>query len=143
MTVLLALRAIKSFLEGELSGDITVKPAIHIGFLPQKNRENANESEYPFIIVRPMDCEDAEFNSTTIKLIFGTKAEDDEGYQDCLNIMERTRIALLKKRILDQRYRLETPYKWKFFEEQPHPEWIGEAVTRWTLPTVIEEVEGL
>lgn len=143
MTVILVMRAIKSFLDAELAGDVSTVPAVHLGFLPTKTHENMNEKEFPFIIIRPLEGEVTDSNRTQIRLLFGTESQDDDGFMDVLNLMERVRIALLKKRVIDHRYRLETPYKWKFYEEQPSPEWIGEATTQWTLPMVLEEVEGL
>lgn len=143
MNVVLALQSLKKFIESELEGDVTTVPAVHIGYLPKKTHVNVEENEFPFVILRPLEGEDSDHETgfATIKLLFGTKSDDDEGFIDVLNVMERVRIALLKKRVLDQRYRLELPYKWKFHEEQPEPEWIGEATTKWLLPTVHEEVE--
>ncbi|WP_052087647.1 hypothetical protein [Paenibacillus wynnii] len=143
-TPILLLRAIKEFIQQTVEGDVQMSPSIHVGYLPQRNKDNLQDSEFPFILVRPGVGEDQQDNSkVTIKLIFGAKAEDDEGFMDLLNTMEQIRIALLRKRIINNRFKLELPYKWEFFDEQPYPEWYGIATTVWTLPSIQEEVEGL
>ncbi|MEK3770118.1 hypothetical protein MKY14_16320 [Paenibacillus sp. FSL R5-0887] len=126
-----------------VSKNVDKPPAVHIGFLPQKNRENAEISEFPFILVRPSTGDDQQDSSkVTVKLVFGVKAEDQQGFIDLFNIMEQVRIEFLRQRIINRRYKMELPYKWEFFDEQPYPEWYGQATTIWTLPAIQEE-EGL
>ncbi|MEC0269061.1 hypothetical protein [Paenibacillus anseongense] len=116
-------------------------PQVHIGYLPQKTATNAQNGDFPYIIVRALkgSDEDEKGCGTTVKLLFGTQSTDDDGFMDVLNVMEDVRIALLKKRLLDHRYDMQLPYQWQLFEEQPSPEWIGEAMTTWTLPTILRE----
>jgi hypothetical protein len=142
MTPILLMKAVKAFLEQELGGDATTVPAVHLGYLPEKTAANRLNEEYPFILLRPQEGEDTE-DGYRVKLLmlFATKADDEAGFLDVLNLMERIRIKLLKKRLVDSRFRLEMPYKWKFYDEQAEPEWFGEAVTTWTLPHVLEEVD--
>lgn len=142
MTPILLMKAIQDFLQTELAHDVTTVPAVHLGYLPQKNADTIHKEEFPFIIVRPQEGVDAmEGTKATILLLFATKSEDNEGFLAVLNLMERVRIKLLKKRVLDGKFRLELPFKWKFYDEQAHPEWFGEATTVWTMPSVQEEVD--
>lgn len=144
MTTVLLMKAIQAFLQAELADDVTTVPSIHLGFLPQKTHATIEIPEFPFIIIRPLEGQDEVSNNKThIKLLFGTESPDNDGFMDVLNLMERVRISLLKVGVLDSRYAIERPYKWKFYDEQPFPEWVGEAMTLWTLPTIIQEVEGL
>ncbi|WP_440831781.1 hypothetical protein [Paenibacillus sp. 22594] len=134
------LQAIKKYIEELVSDNVQTKPAVHIGFLPPKTKETAGESEFPFILVRPTVGEDKQDDSkVTVKLIFGVKAEDSQGFVDLFNLMEQLRISLQRQRIIEKRFRLELPYKWEFYDEQPYPEWLGEATTIWTLPTIQQE----
>jgi hypothetical protein len=143
MTVVLLMRAIKAFIEAELVGDVSIVPAVHIGFLPHKTREKLDVPEFPCIIVRALEGSDEDSSQPTIKLFFGVETQEEDGFLHLVNLMERVRIALLRKGILDNRYRLERPYKWKVYEEQADPVFIGEATTTWTMATVLEEVPGI
>lgn len=113
-------------------------PEVHKMFLPFKTKQTVQSSAFNYIIVRLSKGKDnVDNNTVTVKLLFGTKAEDDEGYADVFNAMEKVRVALLKHRAIGS-FRLES-YEWEFFDEQPYPEWVGVATTTWTLPTVLDE----
>ncbi|MFH5187112.1 hypothetical protein ACHHV8_33520 [Paenibacillus sp. TAB 01] len=114
-------------------------PHVHAGYLPQQQSGSENVSDFPYIIVRILDGQDQDESIVRIKLLFGIFSRDDNGFVDVLNLMEKVRQSLLKDRVVDNRYRLELPYKWKLFEDQPYPEWIGEADTTWMIPTILEE----
>ncbi|MDF9845562.1 MULTISPECIES: hypothetical protein [unclassified Paenibacillus] len=136
------IQAIKSFLEELVKDSVIAMPAVHLGYLPRKNKDNAKEPEFPYILVRPATGIDQNDCKVTVHLIFGSESEDDQGFLDLFNQMERVRIALLKQPIVDKRFRMELPFKWEFPPEQPEPYTIGLVTTIWTLPTVLSE-EGL
>lgn len=118
--------------------------------LPKKTAASVQEghTRYPFVVITPLkgtDAFDDDETSAHISLLYGTQSEkyDDGGAEEIFHIMEQVRLNLLKRRTLDARYRLDA-HDWEFFDaNQPQPEWYGEAKTRWTLPTVLEEVEGI
>ncbi|WP_312117946.1 hypothetical protein [Brevibacillus reuszeri] len=147
MTPVLLMRSLKTFLEEvvenvELTSPkgVLTKPQVFLEQLPQKSA-SSQEEDFPFIIVRAMGGEDrTDGASASINLLVGTHSKDDDGFMDVMNIIEDVRQALLKNRIVGGSFRLELPLKWKLFEEQPWPGWIGEINTLWTIPTVIEEV---
>ncbi|MDR2523676.1 MAG: hypothetical protein LBC93_08275 [Synergistaceae bacterium] len=56
---------------------------------------------------------------------------DCQGYRDVMNILERIRLELLSVRYLERKYRLEMPFKWYLFEEQPWPVFFGQIETVW------------
>lgn len=135
--------AIKQFIDGVLQDNASLQPRVYEGYLPQKLASNT-ESDFPYVIVRLHKGEDGESGHPIIvNLIFGSESQDNDGYRDILNIMERVRLAFMKNRTLHGQFRLELPYKWELFEDQPYPEWIGKAVTTWTIPSLTEEVEGI
>jgi hypothetical protein len=138
------MMAIKDFLKKELADDAATIPAVHLGALPSKTAENRNDPVFPLIIVRPMegDSDDKE-SRAQVKLLFGTQSEDDSGFIDVLNLMERVRILLMKQRIIDKKFRIESNWKWQFLEDQPEPQWICQAITTWTLPQIRQEVKHI
>ncbi|RAV18828.1 hypothetical protein [Paenibacillus contaminans] len=144
MTTVMLMLALQEFLKTELAGDAATVPAIHLGALPSKTEANRDAAVFPLIIIRPMEGDsDDEAATAQIKLIFGTQSEDDSGFIDVLNLMERVRILLVRQRIIDKKFRIEPEWKWKFLEEQPEPQWICQALTTWTLPQIRQEVRTL
>lgn len=141
-TPILLIQAIKGFLEELVQDSVIPKPAVHLGYLPRQTKDNADKPEFPYILVRPATGIDNDDCKVTVHLIFGSEADDDQGFLDVFNQMERVRIALLEQQIIDRRFRLELPYKWEFPPEQPEPYTIGLVTTIWTLPTVLPK-EGL
>lgn len=141
MTPALLLMAIQHFLSETLADNVVTIPAVHIGYLPSKTASNRDQPEYPFIIVRALEGKVTDEHKVKVKLLFGTKSNDDEGYLDVLNLVERVRIAILRSGVLERKYRLdnEQPLMWKLYEEQPQPEWVAEATMTWLLPTIREE----
>lgn len=144
MTPVMLMMAIKDFLKKELADDAATIPAVHLGALPSKTAENRNDPVFPLIIVRPMEGDgDDKESRAQVKLLFGTQSEDDSGFIDVLNLMERVRILLMKQRIIEKKFRIESNWKWQFLEDQPEPQWICQAVTTWTLPPIRQEVKHL
>ncbi|CAH1058854.1 hypothetical protein [Paenibacillus pseudetheri] len=142
MTSVMLMIAIKDFLKKELADDAVTIPAVHLGALPSKTAENRNDPVFPLIIVRPMDGDsDNDESRVQVKLLFGTQSEDDSGFIDVLNLMERVRILLMRQRIIDKKFRIESNWKWQFLEDQPEPQWICQAITTWTLPQIRQEVK--
>ncbi|WP_449602453.1 hypothetical protein [Paenibacillus sp. Marseille-Q9583] len=142
MTPVMLMMAIKEFLKNELADDAATIPAVHLGALPSKTAENRNDPVFPLIIVRPMegDSDDKE-SRAQVKLLFGTQSDDDSGFVDVLNLMERVRMLLMRQRIIDKKFRIEPNWKWQFLEDQPEPQWICQAITTWTLPQIRQEVK--
>ncbi|KEO84759.1 hypothetical protein [Tumebacillus flagellatus] len=146
MTAFMLMTAIRSFLNNvvkdtsfETTEGTNKPPQVLDGWLPPKGEGDG--PDYPFILVRPIEGEDicGVSASAQVKLLFGTYSNDANGFLDVINLMERVRIALLTAGIIDGSFRLDS-YKWKLFEEQPAPEFVGEAVSFWTLPTIVQEV---
>lgn len=135
MTTVLLLNAIKQFLDSLLADNVTTVPEVHLGYLPQKTAQSIKDPIYPCIVVRVLEGEEtAENNQVTIRLLFSTTSIEDDGFLETLNLMERVKNALLNQRVLDGRFEIDYPYKWKFFEEQAQPEWFGEAIVKFSLP---------
>lgn len=96
------------------------------------------ESNFPCIIVKLDEGRDKEENASDatlidVRILVGTyhASPDCQGYRDVLNILERIRQDLLTSRYLERRYRLEMPFKWYLFEDQPWPIFFGQIETVW------------
>ncbi len=79
----------------------------------------------------------------TVRTIFGVYHEqDDAGGLALLNLMERLRIALLRKRVIGRRYRLATGEKLEtlIYPDNLKPYYVGEMMSVWQLPAIREEV---
>lgn len=144
MTPVMLMMAIRDFLKSELADDAATIPSVHLGALPSKTAETRDDPVFPLIIVRPMEGDsDNDESRAQVKLIFGTQSEDDSGFIDVLNLMERVRILLFRQRIINKKFRIEPDWKWKFLEDQPEPQWICQALTTWSLPQIKQEVKHL
>lgn len=114
------------------------EPQIVKGYLPPK--KSTLTPDFPYIICRLTDGEDTQAEGkVNVKILVGTYSEDNDGWMYAVNVMMRIRSKLLITRTLANKYRMEYPFKWKLFEEQAYPEWIGEILTTWTIAIPIEE----
>lgn len=115
-------------------------PQVVEGWLPPK--ESTEVPDVPYVILRLLEGEDsAESAQVNIKILVGSYSEDTDGWKDAVNVILRIRERLLINRTLGKKFRLKQPLKWKLFEEQPYPIWIGEITTIWTVALPIEQVE--
>lgn len=107
-----------------------IKPQVIKYFLPPKKPGSNNAPDLPAVIVRPMDGEDTTEGATVkVLLLFGTFSEADDGIVDAINMLQRTRDNLLANPYLvdalgNKKVRIELPFKWKLYEEQPRPQWF-------------------
>ncbi|MEF3312616.1 hypothetical protein PV433_27370 [Paenibacillus sp. GYB004] len=120
-------------------GELNVYPQ----FLPAKQSEDDAE-HFPYAIVRVLSggTEDEQEASTCKVLIFFGLYDDDpnyQGYKDILNMLRRLETHLYRKRIIDNRYRIEYPFDWSVYDEDAYPYYFGGAETTWTLPAVRQE----
>ncbi|WP_238649759.1 hypothetical protein [Paenibacillus piscarius] len=144
MTPVMLMLALQDFFRAELADDAATRPAVYLGAVPSKTAETRNDPVFPLIIIRPMEGDsDNDESRAKVKLIFGTQSEDDSGFIDVLNLMERVRILLMRQRIIDKKFRIDPNWKWKFLEDQPEPQWICQAETTWTLPQIRQEAKHL
>ena len=107
-------------------------------FLSAKRKET--EDDFPLIIIRPFEGEDAKQSDATVKLICGVYSQDDEGIYDLISLMEKVRLALLEDYEINSKFRLEQteikPLKWEISEDQPYPQWLGAITATFNVPMV-------
>lgn len=111
------------------------------GFL--KQRESASEIFFPHIVPRFIKGADTVNGSTvTVRIYFGTYCEEvTNGWRELFNLMEHTRQALLKKRTIANKFRMELPINYEMPEDQPYPEWVGYMDVIYTVAQPMEEID--
>lgn len=154
-------RLVTDYAAAQGSNGAYVTPQVFDWDLPFKNSRMQEQKEkknyFPFIVARinngedPAESPDALLlDKIQIDLVFGVYSEgtDDEGFvlkdgaYDLLNLMEHIRQGLFRAPLLNEKYRIERPYKWHIPDEQPYPLWIGFAESIWSVQRVIDEQNG-
>ena len=122
-------------LETDVPGEAPRSPTIVNGYLPPKRAKDG--SEVPFVIVRPNagKTDTTGFTRVTVKLIIVAYSEAFDGHEYAMLVLQRLRIGLMEQPTLDQRYRMELPFTWDLFDDQPYPNWQLVITTEWTVPT--------
>ncbi|KEQ22309.1 hypothetical protein [Paenibacillus tyrfis] len=167
MTAFLLLQALRTFL-GEAVAEYAAAqggrgeyqvPKVFDWFLPFKNPKAEQHTDFPYIVARIIEGDDPVyepmaplFSTIRVDLAFGIyheSAADDgfvhpDGAYDLLNLMEHVRIALFRKGVLENKFRIEKPYRWQIPEEQPYPLWVGTAQSTWTVQSATQQmIEGV
>jgi hypothetical protein len=120
---------------------------IYPQYLPAKKEQN-DIAHFPYLLVKVMDGEskDEETEDTCkIAFVVGIYDEDDkyQGYKDVMNIIEKIRQHLFRKRYFEQ-FELMYPFSWVIHEEDTYPFYFGGIETNWGIPKIImEDEEGL
>lgn len=119
-------------------GYVPVK--VYAGWPPVRMTSAEKES---FIYALALSWEDkSDDNLSTAKVEIGFSIYDDDKQQGCFslyNLMEHVRQALLKKRTLNGRNRLELPLKSDISDEQAFPQWQGAITAIYTIGQPTEE----
>ena len=121
--------------------DVKKSPSVHTGYLPL---EDDDDAVFPYVIIRLVDVDDKENESIAkIVILIGTYSEDDDFCRDCINVGQRIRQELLIKRQLDNRFRLQLPFKLECpdGQQQPYPEAVAWLTTLWTIPQPQQKLE--
>jgi hypothetical protein len=117
-------------------------PQVIGGYLHKKKPDGKqNPPDFPFVIVRYLEDDDTdEVNTAKIRIIAGTYSEDEsDGWRDCMNVITRIKVALLKQRFIGGSFKIERPIITELPEEQPYPEWVAMMTLTVTIPQVQEE----
>lgn len=111
----------------------TAPVTIHKQRLPEKTSEE--DSSFPFIIVKMIEGSGQTEQIqplSKIGLIVGTfdafevsGISSNNGYTDLVQIMNDIEEDLIKRPIIDSKYELELPLKWRINEEDTDPYFIG------------------
>lgn len=150
MSTVSVLETLKTFLENHVDiklqkddGDNVgnyelVKPAVHVGWIPPKGYLPPDmKAVIPCLIVgideATDDAESEELNIRISAVVYspgqhnpdGTYTPDFRGYNDLLNLIDRTKAALLRNQIINNSVVIQYPVKWGMYQDQPYPYWYG------------------
>lgn len=121
------------------SGKLPVE--VYAGWPPVRNNAEEKASFIYALVVSTEDKQDDDYGSATVEIGFSIYDEDTtDGWRSLFNIMEHVRQALLKKRTLAARNRLELPLKGAIIDDQPYPQWQGKITATYTIGQPSEEV---
>lgn len=115
--------------------------------LPQKSKEDV--SFFPFLIIKLMEGEQKTVTNpylVNVGFVIGVfdGDTDNQGYQDVVTIINKLFENLSEYPIIDGRYELERPIKWRIHEEETDPYFFGVVETTWSVPTYTrKDVEEL
>lgn len=112
--------------------------------LPNKS---AQKKKAPYVVLQFLNGNDSQNVGEEMKSVCNVRvvvcacSDDlDEGPLNVLNILVRLRSALLEKRVLANRYQLQTPLEYLVYPDNPAPFFFGEMMTVWEIPTVRRKV---
>jgi hypothetical protein len=128
-------------LQSNVSG-VKKSPQVVPGWLKEKKpNQQQDPPDFPYVIVRYIEDNDTgNGNLATVRIIAGTYSEDvQDGWRDCMNVLTRIKVALLKQPIVGKVFRVEHLIKTELPEEQPFPEWVAFMTLNVTMPSVQEE----
>lgn len=105
------------------------------------------QSYYPHIsVILDNDKLENQSNIITFDIVFGVYCygtykdnmfvQDGSGYQDLLNIAQRTKEKLFKNKIINKRIVVEDFWEFYIPNEQPQPFWEGVATIKVSVPNI-------
>lgn len=135
------------FKKAVLGSDETVKLSVFEQNLPQKKEKD--ENFFPFLVVKMLDGEKKSVQSehlVHIGFVIGVYDNDPEGngYRDVVTIINKLFENISENPVIDGRFELSEPIKWKVHEEETDPYFFGVVETTWTVPSLTRrDVEAL
>lgn len=118
---------------------------VHLMRLPNKDAET---NRIPYILLQFLtgidDQKPGEFpdSECKVRIVVATYSEDGSvGSMDCLNVITRIRIALLKAGIIGEKFLVRKPLEYLVYPDDTEKYYIGEMITTWGIPTINREVE--
>lgn len=146
MTTIELMNNVREYLEVVLADYSTtqkagVRPvAVYAGYPPLRLQAAEKESYVYVLALEWTDKADHTFSQAKIEIGFSIYDDDTEhGVLSLYNLMEHVWQALLKKRTLNGRNRLELPLKGELCDAQTFPQWQGRIEAMYTIGQPIEE----
>lgn len=135
--------ALKEMLLSTKDETVLKAPTVYDGYLPPKQNRKRGEDDpeqedYPFVIVRYLGEEDEMFkeNNMNFRILVGTYSKDEQrGWRDTLNVMNRIKIKLKERQVIGNA-NLSGKIESALFEEQMKPTWHGVMEVAFETPTV-------
>lgn len=157
MTPVILLKELKKYIE-EAVKDIPLPvkvtrsekskerpPKVYLMNLPRKEDEI---QQVPYILIKYLTGNDTQEegdeneSEAQVRIIVATYEEDaEEGAVSLLAILSRLRYKFLIDREIAGQFRLIMPVQSIIYPEDTRPYYMGEMMTRWTLPPIEREVK--
>ena len=146
MTTIELMDNVREYLEVVLADYSTTQKAgprpvaVYAGYPPLRMQAAEKESYVYVLALEWTDKADHTFSQAKIEIGFSIYDDDTEhGVLSPYNLTEHVRQALLKKRTLNGRNRLELPLKGELCDVQTFPQWQGRIEAMYTIGQPIEE----
>jgi hypothetical protein len=119
---------------------------VNLNIYPQNlpAKKSQEDSEYfPYVVIRVMEGEDQdeqgeEEDICKIGFVIGVYDEDDnyQGYKDAMNVTEKIKQRLKRKKYYDNQFEFILPMKWLIHDEDTYPYYFGGIETNWKIPSI-------
>lgn len=129
--------------------DVIEKPRAADVYLMRLPDSHSAKKKAPYILHQLITGADAQPNgqrvqsTATVRTVFAVYSENEqEGGLMLLNLMERLRIALLRKVVIGNQFQLDLGAKMEIliYPEDTAPYYSGEMISEWIIPAVEREV---
>lgn len=131
-------KVVDDYSTDQKKGLIPIK--VYAGWPPVRMTAAEKESFIYSLALSWEDKSDDTFSMAKVEIGFSIYDDDKEkGCYSLYNLMEHVRQALLKKRTLNGRNRLELPLKSVISDEQAFPQWQGAITATYTIGQPTEE----
>lgn len=158
MTPTILLDDLKKFIK-ENTKDILLEVRTRTGTATEKERaakvytmglsqKDDTTQQIPYILLKIVtgvdDKKEGEPQESicTIRMVIVTYSQDGQrGPLQLLNLIERIRERLEKETIIGGRFVLQRPFEYLIYQDTDPPYYIGEIMTRWSIPTIEREVQ--
>ena len=133
-------------------GDENAEKRSPVVFLMRVPDDSSATKKAPYILHQIITGKDRQEpqqqpeSSAAVRSIFCVYNEDgQEGGLALLQLIERWRIAVMKQRVIDNRYEvdMDAGLDMLIYPDDTAPYYIGELVSNWSLPPVQREVTNL
>lgn len=109
--------------------------------LPAKKGQKDSD-HFPYIVVKLIEggSENEEDDDTCkIDIIIGIYDDNDnyQGYKDVVNVIEKIKQRLFRKKVYSNEFSLKYPFKWLVHEDDTYPYYFGGIETQWTMPKIM------
>lgn len=121
-------------------------------FIPPKKRDDEPFQDYVMVSLGNGSQESEEATQQVV-VTFGAEdrpspgrgvfpgcSEDYQGYRDVVNLIEKVKQHLLRRRVIDEKFELRLPVQWVFPEEENYPYYFGGLLLNFTLPGMTEDL---
>ncbi len=112
--------------------------------LPKKDK--ADESLYPYVLIKLMEGEQDTDNTATVLLLAAAYDDEDsyQGFQHTAGILQKIYQDIMRNQVVGKRFSLQLPIRWAFPDDDTFPYFFGAIETMWELPSALrEDVEGM